>query len=103
MKVFNDFRCSQCGTVTEMYRPISVRVTDCPECTGPAKRIIRPIRTVLETDSGSFPGATLKWERDRKVKMRRELRDSAFSHEHGTIMRDNPSDYNPQLLGAGIE
>jgi hypothetical protein len=39
-----------------------------------AKRVISPIRSVLEPHSGDFAGATMKWARDRerKIKTRTE-------------------------------
>jgi len=63
-KIF-DVRCTdpECGEVTEVFGR-SEDPFRCGACDKPAKRIISPIRCQLEGVSGSFPGASFKWERD---------------------------------------
>jgi hypothetical protein len=69
MKVF-DFKCKQ-GHIHEAF----VRSEEdhpCPECGEMSSKIISAPMTVLDPISGAFPGATMKWARDREQKIKRE-------------------------------
>jgi hypothetical protein len=46
--------------------------TPCPECETPAHMKISAVRSALDPISGDFPGATMKWENNRKQKMAQE-------------------------------
>jgi anaerobic ribonucleoside-triphosphate reductase len=69
MKVF-DFQCKQ-GHIHEAF----VRTAEdqiCPDCGEASSKIISATKTVLDPISGSFPGATMKWARDREQKIKHE-------------------------------
>jgi hypothetical protein len=44
----------------------------CPECGNDSSRIISAATVVLDPISGAFPGATMKWARDRQQKIKKE-------------------------------
>jgi PHP family Zn ribbon phosphoesterase len=64
-KIF-DARCSSCDTVFETFDRLDAMVR-C-DCGGEAKRIISPVRSLLDGASGDFPGAAIKWTRDHERK-----------------------------------
>lgn len=64
-KIF-DARCASCNTVFEAFDELEAAVR-C-SCGGEAKRIISPVRSILEGASGDFPGAAIKWTRDHERK-----------------------------------
>lgn len=72
MKVF-DFQCSE-GHINEAF----IRSGDedlsrpCPECCNDSSSIISAATVVLDPISGAFPGATMKWARDRQQKIKKE-------------------------------
>lgn len=88
MKVFDDHRCEDCGYVAELYLEQGTTSSVCTECGGPARRVIRPIRTNLDPISGDFPGATMAWERGREGTKKRERKSSAYCPKQGTVVRD---------------
>lgn len=71
MKVF-DFQCEQ-GHINEAFvRNDELGDRPCPDCGGNSSRMIAAPRTVLDPISGAFPGATMKWARDREQKIKQE-------------------------------
>tara|TARA_R110001632_G_scaffold84608_2_gene186487 strand:+ start:668 stop:910 length:243 start_codon:yes stop_codon:yes gene_type:complete len=73
MKVLNDFICPQ-GHEEERFVDSGLTVVECGSCGSLATKI-RPIpKFALETASGSFPGATLKWAKDREKRLKKEER-----------------------------
>ena len=75
MRVLNDFRCPECGTVSEEYLEASVTTVPCRECSATATRLRTPIRVRLPRNDPGFPGAYDKWGRDylkRQVKANSE-------------------------------
>jgi hypothetical protein len=42
-----------------------------------ARKIISPVRSLLDPISGDFAGATMKWARDRERKMKKERKDNS--------------------------
>lgn len=66
MRKLFDARCDKCGHVDEVFGELSDTFRCAQDgCDGVAGRIITPINFHLEGVSGSFPGAAMKWERDR--------------------------------------
>jgi predicted nucleic acid-binding Zn ribbon protein len=61
-----DVRCTDdsCREVFEVFDDWDAHIR-CKTCNSEAKRIISPVRCHLEGTSGSFPGAAMKWEKDR--------------------------------------
>jgi hypothetical protein len=70
MLKIRDFQCPD-GHTKEYFVSDDVVLTRC-ECGKDAKRVISPIRSVLEPHSGDFAGATMKWARDRERKIKQE-------------------------------
>jgi len=62
-KIF-DVRCSDCKHVQEEFGYFADAFR-CGECGGVSKRLISPVKCELEGVSGDFPGAAIKWARDR--------------------------------------
>jgi Zn finger protein HypA/HybF involved in hydrogenase expression len=62
-KIF-DVRCTACNHVQEEFGYFDDAFR-CGECGGVSKRIISPVKCELEGVSGDFPGAAIKWARDR--------------------------------------
>ena len=72
MKVF-DFRCEE-GHVNEAFIRTGEedQTRPCPECGSDSSRIISAPTVVLDPRAGAFPGATMKWARDRQQKIKKE-------------------------------
>jgi putative FmdB family regulatory protein len=69
MKVF-DFQCEE-GHIHEAF----VKTDEdrpCPDCGGNSSKVISAPRVVLDPISGAFPGATMKWAKDRQQKIKQE-------------------------------
>jgi len=60
------------STVDHLQKEGSDEDRICPECGETSSKIISATKTVLDPISGSFPGATMKWARDREQKIKRE-------------------------------
>lgn len=61
MKILFEFECTKCGVFEEIVE--YTKELDCPTCGKVAHKIISTPAIHLEGWSGSFPGATAKWER----------------------------------------
>ena len=61
--MIRDFRCLDCGTITEDLVPDSFTSIDCSECSAYAYLIISPIKCQLDS---SFPGQADKWARQHE-------------------------------------
>lgn len=62
---FFDARCDTCGHLEEMFGELSDTFRCAQDgCAGTTKRVISPVRSILNGASGDFPGAAMKWERD---------------------------------------
>lgn len=72
MRVF-DFKCSE-GHINEAFVKTDEvdNIRPCPDCGGDSSRIISAPTVVLDPISGAFPGATMKWARDRQQKIKKE-------------------------------
>ncbi len=71
MRVF-DFQCSE-GHIHEAFvRTGEDQDRPCPTCGGNSSKIISAATVVLDPISGAFPGATMKWARDRQEKIKKE-------------------------------
>lgn len=66
-----DFRCTSCSHIDEEYTTPDATIR-CSKCGGDSVRIISPVATHLEGCSGDFPGAAMRWERDRKRRIENE-------------------------------
>lgn len=77
MKLIVDFKCSN-DHVTEGYVERDTQSIICGYCGEAANRIISPVHSVLNATSGDFPGATMKWakNRERKIKQERKVVDN---------------------------
>ena len=70
MRIFRDFKCPN-GHVTEHFLSNDIEVTRC-DCGEEAKKVISPVKSVLDPISGGFAGATMKWAKDRERKIQQE-------------------------------
>lgn len=70
LRIF-DFKCVN-GHVFEAFVDSELRQTPCKECTEVAVRVISPVRSLLDPISGTFPGATMKWARNREQTIAKE-------------------------------
>lgn len=77
MRRMYDFRCTDNHTFEAL---VSDDVTElpCRTCSLTAPRIISPVRTMLDPISGDFPGATMKWAKNRQeqIKLERKRENS---------------------------
>ena len=78
-----DVQCSE-GHIHEVFIDSKSTKTECPEpgCNRVAERIISPVRSKLDPTSGDYPGATIKWQKDREQQMARE-RKAVEKHGEG--------------------
>jgi len=60
-----EFRCAS-DHIEEKYVDDNVTVGFCSTCSLPNKRIISAVRCKLDPTSGDFPGATLKWIKQKE-------------------------------------
>lgn len=79
IRVF-DFQCAA-GHQNEMFVEADVISMQCVTCGKIAHRMIAGPRAVLEGITGSFPGAAMKWEKNRESHMRKERK---HKEKHGT-------------------
>lgn len=70
-----DFKCSK-GHVTEKLVSSDTKEITCPDCGSDALRQISAVRTKLDPISGDFPGATMKWARQREEQIKHERKTS---------------------------
>lgn len=70
-----DFQCPN-GHIFESFVDPQLMHLPCTQCTDVADRLISPVRSILDPISGTFPGATMKWARDRAVKLEQERKAS---------------------------
>ena len=70
MKIFLDFLCGSCGTVTEKLVDSDYKAIECPECQETAVRQMSMPTVKLEGITGSFPGAADRWARIREENAR---------------------------------
>jgi len=71
MRLLFDFRCPD-NHVTEALVASDEREHLCGLCNKMAQRIISPVRSSLDHISGDFPGATMKWAKQRQQKIKIE-------------------------------
>lgn len=64
LRVF-DFRCPN-NHVTEQFVSGHPEEAECSECGEKARRIISGGNFTLDAISGDYPGATMKWAKDRE-------------------------------------
>lgn len=74
LRIF-DFQCPN-GHIFEQFIDSQLKQVPCTQCSEIADRMISPVRSVLDPISGSFPGATMKWARERAVKLEKERKAS---------------------------
>lgn len=65
-----DFRCVN-QHITEMWVESEDRPT-CPICDAETSKMLSAPNVSLDPISGSFPGATMKWAKDRAKKIQKE-------------------------------
>ena len=70
-----DFKCEK-GHVTEKLVRSDTKEITCPECDSPALKQISAVRSKLDHISGDFPGATMKWAKQREQKIKQERKTS---------------------------
>lgn len=63
MKVLRDFTCLSCNTTEEWFTEIGHHPA-CSGCGGPTTRVLSAPQIHLESISGDFPSATMKWTKD---------------------------------------
>lgn len=74
-RIIFEFRCPE-GHRSEKLVDSSVRQIDCPDCRQSSTRVVSCAGPMLEVVSGDFPGATMKWARDRQKKIKAERRET---------------------------
>jgi len=70
-----EFNCPD-KHVSELFIDEDVRVAVCTTCGKQATRIVSAVTSSLDPLSGSFPGATIKWSKNRQHKIQQERRDN---------------------------
>jgi putative FmdB family regulatory protein len=81
-----DFKCRDCGVISEHLTRFDVKETSCPRCQGNADRQVcapKIDHTALAMGDSATAGGIDKWDRARRKKMaieERKLRD------HGTYV-----------------
>ena len=75
MRKLFEFECEQCGIFEELTEYTNKH--DCPICGKVAYKIISTPSIQLEGWSGSFPGATLSWERKHWDQSRVKQKEAA--------------------------
>jgi|TARA_R110000823_G_scaffold44827_6_gene115834 hypothetical protein len=70
-----DFKCGE-DHVTEKLVKSDVKEITCPVCKNKALRQISAVRSKLDHISGDFPGATMKWARQREQQIKHERKTS---------------------------
>ena len=68
-----DFQCTELH-ITEAFIDSTIKEHVCAECGAKAQRIVSPVRSMLDPISGDFPGATMKWAKNRQETIKRERR-----------------------------
>ena len=58
--------------VTERFIDEEVRETDCSSCDKTASRMVSAVQCTLDPVSGDWPGATMKWAKNRQDQIKRE-------------------------------
>ena len=58
--------------VTERFIDEEVRETDCSTCSKIASRMVSAVQCTLDPVSGDWPGATMKWAKNRQDQIKRE-------------------------------
>ena len=76
MRLLFDFQCSD-NHVTEAYVSSDVTEHPCGSCANTAQRIISPVRSKLDAISGDFPGATMKWAKNRQKQIEHERKTNS--------------------------
>lgn len=74
MRLLRDFRCHECGKLTERYTDTDINQITC-ECGGVAARIIGMPHVSLEGISGAFPGAADHWAKIREQRHRQQAKN----------------------------
>ena len=70
-----DFKCDS-DHVTEKLVKSDTTDIECPVCGNKALRQISAVRTKLDPISGDFPGATMRWAKQREQKIKHERKTS---------------------------
>jgi len=70
-----DFKCDS-NHVTEKLVKSDTTDIECPVCGNKALRQISAVRSKLDHISGDFPGATMRWAKQREQKIKHERKTS---------------------------
>ena len=70
-----DFKCDS-NHVTEKLVKSDTTDIECPVCGNKALRQISAVRSKLDHISGDFPGATMRWVKQREQKIKHERKTS---------------------------
>ena len=74
MRVLNDFECPE-GHRFERFIDSESKETRC-DCGLMATKVLSAPRVYLDPISGDFPGATMKWARQRQEQIKAERKSS---------------------------
>ena len=74
--IIKDYRCRDCGTITEHFVDNSDVILVCQQCGGESRSIISGTSFSLEGCSGDFPTAHQQWDKKRAQKQ-------AYEHSQG--------------------
>jgi hypothetical protein len=80
MRVLNDFRCANGHTLEYFIDNLSTD-TQCQKCPERAVKVQRPILSRLDPHDRAFPGAFMKWEKDREKRKVDEAKTSYHEPE----------------------
>jgi hypothetical protein len=70
-----DFKCDS-NHVTEKLVKSDTTDIECPVCGNKALRQISAVRSKLDHISGDFPGATMRWAKQREQQIKHERKTS---------------------------
>jgi len=83
------YACSACNKSVEHLLKIAERDNPppCDACGGTLRQVITPPAVVLDGADTSFPGAAMKWERDRVRTMAREQKTLKETGDYYSSLR----------------
>ena len=76
MKRLFEFKCAD-NHVSEALVSTDVTAHPCKTCGLEAQRIVSAVRSRLDAISGDFPGATIKWAKNREKQIKHERKTNS--------------------------
>lgn len=69
MRILMDYKCRDCGTITERFLEAGTKLAEC-KCGGISDKIIGLPTVMLDGTNPDYPGAYDKWARTREQNAR---------------------------------